>query len=206
MKTHLNKNEQEISIGYYTHGKDIELMLSQTIIEKWVYDARKKLIQLADNKILSVIDTNGSQIRSAFYAIEDSQAVIEDYKKIESTIKRGSYLNLYGLLQGLFVQQDAFKTLFKLCIDEKFDLFSIPELKEIREVRNNSIGHPTNNKNEYYIINQSTLNKYGYTLIGYLKDGSTKFQNISIYELLQKQENEIMKLMHQFISSLPTTK
>jgi hypothetical protein len=204
MKKNLNENEKQFTLGSpYTHGKDIKLLLSQEIIEKWVSTASIKLIQLADNKILSIIDTNGPQIRSAFYAIEDSQYVIEDYKKNEYMTTKKSYLNLYGLLQGLFVQQDAFKTLFKLCINEKFDLLSISALQEIREIRNNTVGHPTNNKNEYYLIIQTSLNKYGYTLLGHLKDGTTKSQNVSIYELLQKQENEIFKLMHQFISLLP---
>lgn len=206
MKKHLNENEKKVTMGIpYTHGKDIKLMLSQEIIEKWVSEARKRLIQLADNNILMTIDTNGSQIRSAFYTIEDSQAVIEDYKKINDSTTKSSYLNLYGLLQGLFVQQDAFKTLFKLCIDKKFDLQSIPELKEIREIRNNTIGHPTDNNKEYYLVVQTSLNKYGYTLMGHLKDGSKKSQNVSIYTLLQMQENEIMKLMALFISSLPST-
>ena len=204
MKKHLNENEKQFTMGtHYTHGKDIKLVLTQEMIEQWVYKARKKLIQLADNKTLLVIDTNGAQIKSVFNTIEDSQAVIEDYKKIDETKTGSSYLTLYGLLQGLFVQQDAFKILFKLCIDNKFDLLSIPEFKEIREVRNNTVGHPTDNKNEYYLIIQTSLNKYGYTILGHLKDGTTKSQNVSIYELLQKQENGIIKLMHKFINSLP---
>ena len=65
-------------------------------------------------------------LKSKVYSntIEDSQPVIEDYKKIDQKQSGSSYLTLYGL-KGLFVQQDAFKILFKLCIDNKFDLLSI---------------------------------------------------------------------------------
>lgn len=50
------------------------------------------------------------------------------------------YILIYGILQGLVVQQDAVSNLCEalgICYDID------PELKNIREIRNDSIGHPT---------------------------------------------------------------
>ncbi|MDO7173600.1 hypothetical protein [Mariniflexile sp. AS56] len=105
--------------------------------------------------------------------IEDSQIAIEEFENIDTNgIGGRSTLLIYGILQSLFVQQDGLYHLYKCIVDFKvkqkdfFDLFSFDH--EIREVRNDIAGHPTNRKkSEYYFIEKGVMSKYKFTYVGY---------------------------------------
>jgi hypothetical protein len=105
--------------------------------------------------------------------IEDSQIAIEEFESAESLGKQGrSTLLIYGLLQSLFLQQDGLYHLYKCVVNENvkqtdfFDTFSFD--KDIREVRNDIAGHPTNRKNsEFYFIAKGPISKDRYTYAGY---------------------------------------
>lgn len=105
--------------------------------------------------------------------IEDSQIAIEEFESAELLGKQGrSTLLIYGLLQSLFIQQDGLYHLYKCVLDENinqtdfFDTFSFD--KNIREVRNDIAGHPTNRKNtEFYFIAKGTVSKDRFTYAGY---------------------------------------
>lgn len=105
--------------------------------------------------------------------IEDSQIAIEEFECAESLGKQGrGTLLIYGLLQSLFLQQDGLYNLYKCVVDgsvkqtDFFDTFSFD--KDIREVRNDIAGHPTNRKNtEFYFIAKGPISKYRFTYVGY---------------------------------------
>lgn len=105
--------------------------------------------------------------------IEDSQIAIDEYENAKSNGKEGrSTLLLYGLLQSFFLQQDGLYHLYKSVVNDKikqkelFDLFSFDT--EIRDVRNDIAGHPSNRKNtEFYFIAKGTTSKYRFTYAGY---------------------------------------
>jgi hypothetical protein len=105
--------------------------------------------------------------------IEDSQIAIEDFESAESLEEQGRRtLLIYGLLQSLFLQQDGLYHLYKCVVDENikqvdfFDIFSFD--KNIREVRNDIAGHPTNRKNtEFYFIAKGPISKERFTYAGY---------------------------------------
>ena len=105
--------------------------------------------------------------------IEDSQIAIDEYEKAKSNGKGGrSTLLLYGLLQSFFLQQDGIYHLYKCIVDDTvklndfFELFSFDA--EIREVRNDIAGHPSNRKKtEFYFITKGATTKYRFTYVGY---------------------------------------
>ena len=72
------------------------------------------------------------------------------------------YLQVYGLLQATFLQQDAVKHI-SLSLGFNFNLSS--HLKNIREIRNDTIGHPTNRNNgkHFCFINRSSIRKGSFT-------------------------------------------
>ena len=115
-----------------------------------------------DSDVLDIIDL-----------IEDSQIAIEDFESAESLGKQGrSTLLIYGLLQSLFLQQDGLYHLYKCVVNENikqtdfFDTFSFD--KDIREVRNDIAGHPTNRKKtEFYFIVKVPISKDRLTYAGY---------------------------------------
>lgn len=114
-----------------------------------------------------------NQTYTSIDLIEDSQIAIEEFENAKSDGKQGrSILLIYGLLQSFFLQQDGLYHLYKCVINDKikltefFDLFSFD--KEIREVRNDIAGHPTNrNKTEFYFIAKGATSKYRFTYAGY---------------------------------------
>ncbi|WP_339880791.1 hypothetical protein [uncultured Algoriphagus sp.] len=118
-------------------------------------------------------ELNYNQTFTSIDLIEDSQIAIEEYKNAKSNGKKGrSTLLIYGLLQAFFLQQDGLYHLYKCIVNNKinqtnfFDLFSFD--KDIREVRNDIAGHPTNRKNtEFYFIAKGPISKDRFTYAGY---------------------------------------
>lgn len=138
--------------------------------------------------------------------IEDGQIAIEEFKNIESLEKKGrSTLLIYGLLQSLFLQQDGLYHLYKCVVDKKlkqrdfFDKFSFD--MDIREVRNDIAGHPTNRKNtEYYFITKGTISKERFTYAGY----TPKFRRVEVdlKTLIIKQSKftiNVLQIVHENI-------
>ena len=114
--------------------------------------------------------------------IEDSQIAIEEFESVKSIGKQGrTTLLIYGLLQSLFLQQDGLYHLYKCVADEHikqtkfFETFSFD--KDIRDVRNDIAGHPTNRKKtEFYFIAKGTISKDRFTYAGY----TPKFRKVEV--------------------------
>ncbi len=83
---------------------------------------------------------NWSKLWSSFDNIKDSLEVIKEYLNLES----GGYLAIYGVLQALIVQQDALQHIEESLglLTKKFFL-DYPDLYNIRFVRSEIVGHPT---------------------------------------------------------------
>lgn len=83
---------------------------------------------------------NWSKLWSSFDNIKDSLEVIKEYLNLKS----GGYLAIYGVLQALIVQQDALQHIEESLglLTKKFFL-DYPDLYNIRFVRSEIVGHPT---------------------------------------------------------------
>lgn len=131
--------------------------------------------------------------------IEDSQIAIEEFEKIETTgIEGRSTLLIYGLLQSFFLQQDGLYSLYKSIVDNNikqkdfFDLFSFEQ--EIRDVRNDIAGHPTNRKNsEYYFIAKGATTKYRFTYAGYTPE--FRKVEVDLKAFISKQFDFVKKVL-----------
>lgn len=80
----------------------------------------------------------------AMDTLEDSDLAISYFLAAGLGSSEGQrYLGLYGILQSVFIQQDAIKALWEIVMDESFP--EMPEdssWKTIREIRNHTAGHP----------------------------------------------------------------
>ncbi len=150
------------------------------------------------------------QLCSSLDVIEDTEDAIGAYtEKDFGQDKPSHYLAVYGLLQAIYVQQDA---VINLCeaLGIKDDINNYPKLKEIREVRNNTVGHPTKRErhkkgqpNSYHHISHVTLNKSGFTLASYFSDGSSaQFRDIKTPELIIEQRKFISSILTTLINNL----
>ena len=167
------------------------------------------LYDLDKNGVLNIFSTKSGLIQTCNYALENSQSVIQEYTELkEKEFNEIKYLALYGLLQALFVQQDAMNTLYKTCLKKEIDFKNdYIELYKIREIRNITIGHPTNKGNKYYLISQMTMKKNGYFLIEHdVNDKKEGHQIELIPKLILAQETGIFDLFDKLILGLKKMK
>jgi hypothetical protein len=148
------------------------------------------------------------QLCSALDVIEDSDLAVASYSAGHFAATDGAhYLAVYGLLQALFLQQDAvFNVCESLSIPQKLDNY--PRLKEIREIRNASSGHPTKKQRpksqptSYHFISRPTLSLDGFELHSSYGDGTVEFKGISIPELIAEQRRYVSDILGSVITEL----
>lgn len=142
--------------------------------------------------------------------IENSQSAIDDFYALpDFSANNGGYLYLYGLLQAFFVQQDALSCLNQsLCgIAINWEK-SFPKIYSIRELRNETIGHPCNTNRKgiksFHSISSFSINKTSFEFASYREDKGYIFEPkfIDLNDLRQTQEQTIITLLHEINEKL----
>lgn len=135
-----------------------------------------------------------NQICSSLDVIGDTCLAIESYCHGAFPEDIGlRYVYTYGILQALFIQQDAIRNL-----TEAFQLtYDAPRaLQKIRELRNASIGHPTKQGgigNRFYnYISRHTLSRAGFELLRSSGNGNYFSEQVRILEITEQQLMEIV--------------
>lgn len=153
--------------------------------------------------------TKLNKLWASLDAIENSQLAIDYYVEIpEFAAFSGGYLNVYGLMQALFIQQDALSSLSIVLFDKIIDFQAdYPELSNIRNIRNDSIGHPTGRGNpnkSFHYIGRDSLNKSQFSLVSFFpKDKKdVKIENIKTLELIRTQERLIQNILEKTMANL----
>ncbi|MEG1856923.1 MAG: hypothetical protein RR231_15710 [Acinetobacter sp.] len=144
---------------------------------------------------------------ASIYAIEDSQCAIDAYCDLPFPDDiNGKYLYTYGLLQAFFLQQDSANGLSFSLRDKKIKWETdYPLLYKIREIRNNTIGHPTirtHGKGDsatfsFIQIRQTSLNKRGfdYHLYDQENDFQFKIENVDLASAIIEQQRSITEIL-----------
>ena len=146
-------------------------------IRDFINEPRKQFNLLNDLKFWH-------QLCSSLDVIGDSDLAIDAYINSEFGEDDGEkYLRLYGVLQALFLQQDAVTNLCE-SLGLQNNLIANPKLKDIRDIRNDSIGHPTKRGNykSYHFISRVTIKKSGFQLISNYENSKTTVWDISVNE------------------------
>ncbi|EIJ35290.1 hypothetical protein [Thiothrix nivea] len=144
-----------------------------------------------------------NQICSSLDVISDTIMAILSYCSNDYPKDTGlQYIYTYGLLQSLFIQQDAVKNLTKAFGEE----YQISEsLKKIRDIRNSAIGHPTyepTKENVYYTyLSRNTLSKESFSYMRSSASGEDFFHDVNIEEILESQLLGVLD-KYKFISDL----
>lgn len=163
----INELEEAVRKHINTHRYQVELLKDSA---NW-------------NQICSSLDVIGDTI----YAIRSFQ---ESNFPDDSGLK---YIYTYGLLQSLFLQQDALRHL-----SEAFDInYNLsPVLLDIRGIRNASIGHPTKQnqkgKRFYNYISRISMSKHGFDLLRHSESRSFDMVNVNIEIMLHDQLTEVI--------------
>jgi hypothetical protein len=133
-----------------------------------------------------------SQLCSSLDVIGDTELALEAY--LAGT--RGEecdgdlYLRIYGVLQVLVVQQDA---LVHVADAVQLALALSDDVKEIREIRNDAIGHPTRRGeapgSAFNYISRPSLSPGGFELMTLRPGGAPEHRTIDIASLIATQRS-----------------
>jgi len=145
-----------------------------------------------------------NQICSSLDVIGDTVLCIEDYVSSPYPSTTGlKYIFTYGILQALFLQQDAVRHL-----SEAFDFEYTPSdgLMKIRNIRNAAIGHPTKHQiktSKYYnYISRMSLAKTGFTLMRSSSEEETRFLDIDVSTIIAEQLADIETALNSLAGKL----
>lgn len=147
-----------------------------------------------------------NQLCSSLDVLQDTDLALDSYLEKDFPEETGEkYLRIYGLLQSLIVQQDAVDHLI-----ESLSL-SMPKasarLKDIREIRIKSIGHPTKKgrgkeEETYHFISRMTMHKNGFQLMSCSQSNPFEFTDVKIPALIAEQRSVIEEMLKTVIAEL----
>lgn len=147
-----------------------------------------------------------NQLCTALDIIGDAESALTAYTDNDFPTQTGEkYLRIYGAMQGLFLQQDALRDLIKAIHPTK----EIPVndvLRDIREARNASVGHPTRlgwkPPFSTHGIVQHSMRKEGFELVSYPKKNDETFEHVPVQELIEKQRAEAARILSEVVEEL----
>jgi hypothetical protein len=143
---------------------------------------------------------------SSMDVIGDTELAFSNYlSDIDKPTQQGElYYLIYGIIQALYVQQDAVRHL-----SESLDLGykNNHVLRKIRDLRNNSIGHPTERSHgaedtSYNFITRGTMKRSGFMLMKSFVDGNTTFIDIDIPKLINDQRAVLENVLCDVVEKL----
>jgi hypothetical protein len=171
----------------------------ETSIRDFVTEARRReelVARRADwNMLVSSLD-----------AIGDTELAIEAYTTHPEPSDDGQkYLLIYGILQTLFLQQDAVQHTIdslQLQYDTRRDFH------DIRQIRNKTAGHmtkldrPKSLPQSSHHISRASMHGGYFQLLSTYEDGSVEFSSVSIRDLISKQRRAVKRILGQVVRAL----
>jgi len=150
-----------------------------------------------------------NQLCSSLDVIGDTEEAIAAYANQECGNSTGAlYIATYGVLQALFVQQDAtFNLAEALGFSDHVENY--PDLKDIRDTRNPSVGHPTKQDRgkkgtptAFHFISRISLHYGGFKLMSCDGIGNDKFRDIALTQLIERQRAIIRQILTDLVAKL----
>lgn len=175
--------------------------------KKRAYESQIRKIRDHINRIEKqcvLIKDRGSwnKLCASLDVLEDSQHAIDYYVISEYPSDfRGKYLFTYGLLQAIYLQQDALKHL-----NESLGLGLIkyhidyPELNDIREIRNDVTGHPTErHKTKFIYLAQISMQKDSFSYMVFEVEKETTHHPVDVLKTIETQMKLVQDILQEII-------
>jgi len=146
------------------------------------------------------------QLWTALDVIEDVDLAISAYIENEFPSDPGEqYIRVYGILQALFVQQDAL-THFVEVIRPAMSIAAVDVLKDVREARNASVGHPTKLTRKgnlsTHFMSQVSMSKEGFELFSFAEKDGITIRSVPVLTLIERQRAEIVRILTEVVKEL----
>lgn len=143
---------------------------------------------------------------SSMDTIEDTELCFDAFltQDIDRAKDGVKYVFVYGVLQALFVQQDAVQN-FHEALNMPYT--QDPSLKNIRDTRNDSVGHPTKRGggqgHSYNFISRITLGFQGFQLMTIDRGRpQPRFKDVNVPELIATQRDVFVDVLDNVIKTL----
>ena len=138
--------------------------------------------------------------------IDDVDSAFDAYIHNDFPEEMGElYLRIYGIMQALFLQQDAVSDLIQ-AIHPTRPIVQNDVLKDIREARNMSVGHPTRLKRKGALsshgIVQNSMRKDGFDLLSYPSQAGKIFDKIPVLALIAQEREETTRILSEVVEDL----
>jgi len=162
-----------------------------------------------------------SRLVSAMDTIEDAEESIDYYLnnlRFDRNLWGSYILALYGFLQSLEIEQDATAALFAALESEsqvRFNAHEHEALREIRDIRHDVVGHPTNRKRMlsgterefhfYYQLLRKNMSKDEIKYGELDENGKRKWRTVQIVLLCRHQASIIVNEMKKLVKGLDET-
>lgn len=145
-------------------------------------------------------------ITASIDVLEDTSWAIEYYLENEyPQDTRGKYLYTYGLLQTLFVQQDAASNIYNVFFDKTVDWKSLyPAAFEVRELRDDVTGHPLDRRKHFFIyLIQASLKKES---LSYIKENVDEKEissiDVDVMKSIEDSAKSVNRVMQEVLEKL----
>jgi len=149
-----------------------------------------------------------SQLCSSMDMIDDADYAIRAFEVGEFPESKPSlYLATVGVLQALIVQQDAVFHLAE-ALGYNYSIKKYPDLIEIRNIRHQSVGHPTKKERpkssatSYNHIIQISLTKHSFELLSFMEDGNIKHSYIDLQSEISRQTKNLSDILSEILEKL----
>ncbi len=145
---------------------------------------------------------------AAMDAVEDCQLAIDAYGTPREDLSEGDvYLRLYGLLQAMFVQQDAALQLGELLSGDRDLLRKFKEdRKDIRSLRNSAVGHPSKvgfkAPFQHYGISRATLSTSHFELYSFADREDASDETIDTGDVIHRQAAIVAGMLSVLVATL----
>jgi hypothetical protein len=104
--------------------------------------------------------------------LDDTALALHSYVSHGHSDQGLAYLEAFGVLQALTIQQDAVRKLHEILTGASINLeAAYPELKEVRDIRVRVAGHPVEGKGGSHFMIRYTVSKGGFELWSYDQSG-----------------------------------
>jgi hypothetical protein len=147
------------------------------------------------------------QLCAALDTVDDTEEAMRAYVTGEFPAANGEqYLRIYGILQALYVQQDALNDLIN-AVHPTSQIKVKDLLKDIRLARHRSVGHPTHTgpRGGPFSTNaivRHTIRKEGFQLLSYPHTAHGVFQPVNLIALIEQQSEETNQILLEVIEDL----
>lgn len=183
--------------------------MTEKISSKSISDLEQSIRDLVNRprqkSLLTQDDLAWITLCSALDVVGDTCQCIASYDEIKGESDGATYLKLYGILQALYLQQDAVAEIYKILTNQK-EYKRSKSLNTVREARNASVGHPVKRdrkspQTSHFIV-RFGMSDGGFKLHTYDKDMNFSDEFINIQKLIATQNEELVKDMTFILDKL----